>query len=436
MPTIRFNNSTGSDTTASGSAGAIVANGTNASFSGNTVTLDGSPDLSGFDADEDVLWLQTSTGRQFFDLSGADNSAKTVTTVNAPAGTASGLTWGIGGKRATFDNADSRAVFADGKIFWEIETETDQSISSVILCEAAFTVQGASGAKRTITQTANTAAFQGKGTRFRNLKIQNSNGTKTSAVAFSRGAGGYGNVVVVDCIIGDETNTLLSANNSTSSGLEISEFFNCLIQHTTSNGINSVNGAIRVYGTRITGASGDGIRLNGTDTIVLQDSIVDGNDGDGIGCEGTQSKVVYAAGSHFVNNGGDGINLDNNGGGRIAELFGCSFVSNGGYGVNVVATNLPPHLNDLNAFYSNTSGQTNGIAVGPNDITLTADPFVNAGAGDFNLNDTAGGGAVLRAANVMVSADTSLFPFRNFVSDDFGGGGGDTIIIQQAPYFF
>ena len=129
MPTIRFNTSTGSDTNASGSNGSISVNGTSASFSGSVVTLDGSPDLSGFDADEDVLWLQTSTGRQFFDLSSVDDTAKTVTCVDAPAGTASGLTWGIGGKRATLEDINSRLLFSDdAKAGWTAELEDDQTI--------------------------------------------------------------------------------------------------------------------------------------------------------------------------------------------------------------------------------------------------------------------------------------------------------------------
>jgi len=55
-----------------------------------------------------------------------------------------------------------------------------------------------------------------------------------------------------------------------------------------------------------------------------------------------------------------------------------------------------------NADGNNTSGETSGIANGDNDLTLTADPFVNAAADDYNINDTAGGGTVLRAATVTM----------------------------------
>ena len=57
-----------------------------------------------------------------------------------------------------------------------------------------------------------------------------------------------------------------------------------------------------------------------------------------------------------------------------------------------------------NAMGSLASGRLAGFSnveeIDP--ITLTADPFVNAADGDFNINNTAGGGAVLRAVEVTL----------------------------------
>ena len=52
------------------------------------------------------------------------------------------------------------------------------------------------------------------------------------------------------------------------------------------------------------------------------------------------------------------------------------------------------------AGYNNTAnvGGAGGPALNEGFITLTADPFTNAAGGDFSLNNTAGGGAALRAA--------------------------------------
>ncbi len=60
------------------------------------------------------------------------------------------------------------------------------------------------------------------------------------------------------------------------------------------------------------------------------------------------------------------------------------------------------------AFIANAANGTNDMTV----TTLTADPFTNAAGGDFSLNNTAGGGAVLRALNfAMPGISTTRYPF-------------------------
>lgn len=77
-----------------------------------------------------------------------------------------------------------------------------------------------------------------------------------------------------------------------------------------------------------------------------------------------------------------------------AILDGCIAWGNSGYGINgdgsIVCINC--------ATGSNTSGGIHSAAINFNPISLTADPFTSASAGNFNLNTTAGGGAALRAA--------------------------------------
>ena len=56
-----------------------------------------------------------------------------------------------------------------------------------------------------------------------------------------------------------------------------------------------------------------------------------------------------------------------------------------------------------NAFYNcGTNHSDSGNSSG--DIILTADPFVNAAGGDFNLNATNGGGAVLRSTSINLGS--------------------------------
>jgi len=95
------------------------------------------------------------------------------------------------------------------------------------------------------------------------------------------------------------------------------------------------------------------------------------------------------------NNSSHGVLLNSNP--MCATLRNCLLVSNGGYGVSgPVSGNI--RLNNC-AFYSNTSGQTTGLAVqNVGAVTLSGNPFVDAPNGDFDLNSTAGAGAACRGA--------------------------------------
>ena len=72
-----------------------------------------------------------------------------------------------------------------------------------------------------------------------------------------------------------------------------------------------------------------------------------------------------------------------------------------------------------NAYYNNTANYPPSME--SDAITLTADPFTDAAAGDFSLNNTAGGGTVLRAISKTFGSTTG-YPF-NWLTDGSGGGG-------------
>ena len=113
-PKILFNSSTGSDTQASGAGPATAIFGTGASLNSSTsVDLSAdAPNLSGVATDGSAcLWVSTSSGRQFAKITAVNNTTKIVTVALAYGVTATGLTWAIGGKRATLDAASSRTLF-------------------------------------------------------------------------------------------------------------------------------------------------------------------------------------------------------------------------------------------------------------------------------------------------------------------------------------
>ncbi len=80
---------------------------------------------------------------------------------------------------------------------------------------------------------------------------------------------------------------------------------------------------------------------------------------------------------------------------------------------------------------NNTSGRTDGNeALDLDAITLTADPFTNAASGDFSPNNTAGGGALLKAAALGVFGQAvNNFDVGAVQHSDPAGGGGAAYII-------
>lgn len=151
-PVIKFNTSTGSDTLSSGAGPDDAINGSGASLNAST-TVDlsaDSPDLSSIATDGSVvLWVETTSGRQFGEITAVDNSLKTVTVHAAYSVTEIGKNWAIGGVRATIDSSSSRNVFTDITSYWVIELETNQTITSKItIGNASILIRGAASVDR------------------------------------------------------------------------------------------------------------------------------------------------------------------------------------------------------------------------------------------------------------------------------------------------
>lgn len=148
----------------------------------------------------------------------------------------------------------------------------------------------------------------------------------------------------------------------------------CWIHDNTKSGI-LIGSQCSVTGCIISsnsGGSSDGVLINAY-AVNISGNVLYGNGRDGI----RSAAAFWQIGSLYLNN---------------------IVVNNAGYGFN--ASGAAAFANavavDFNAYYNNTSGARNNVTAGAHDITLTADPFTNAGAGDFSLNSTAGGGAALK----------------------------------------
>lgn len=435
--TINFNASTGTDTQASGSAAPATAIfGTNASFSGSTVTLDGSPDLSAFDAATWVLWMQTSTGRQYFDLSAADDVAKTVTCVNAPAGTSTGRTWAIGGKRATLDAATSRTVFVDAKAGWYITTETDQTLTSEITASSSggtatlpVTVSSNNTTRRVLNTTANAAVFNisaGAAWRFKYLQFTCSNATRTSA----RGVRTTLNpdVSFQGCLFGHATNTLLNGFYRDGGGTSWASFVDCGFISCTGKGIDYATAVhLSVAGCTFKDCVG-GLACLGNLTVtnsLFYDLTATAIDSD----SNTIGILTTIIGNTIDGNTGattDGIQLSKT---SLTVILGNQITNNGRYGINA-PTGADAGLHcDWNNYFGNSSGNNN-VTAGPNDTTN--DPqYTDADNEDFSVGTNAkeagfpDSGATLGAGQ---SSTTTYVDQGAAQREEPAGGGGGLLV--------
>ena len=186
-----------------------------------------------------------------------------------------------------------------------------------------------------------------------------------------------------------------------------SEITGCTLDGMSLSEVTTVNGCY------IHGNSGYGIRVPNWTTagyaffsvpISVKNTVVYSNSLGGI-------YVTYASGTNLlgylldiqhcaiVSNTNDGIkHASTIGKLAMLSLDDNIIYGNTGWGVHVTNTAAMIVLNRNNAYGSNTSGARNNLAVGTNDVTLTADPFVAKAANDFTLNNTAGGGAACRGA--------------------------------------
>ena len=422
-PTILFNASTGSDSLSSGAGPATAINGSGASLNGTT-TVDlsaDSPDLSGVATDGSAcLWVQTSSGRQFSQITATDNSLKTVTVNTAYSVTESSRNWAIGGKRATWDNADSRTVFFDAQQGWDIVTETNQSLTSSLSITADGTTNGSVTVRgsdpntlKQIIQTTNAKGLQLDIASYVTIKDLHivTNITNTNTAIASRGSFQVFCNILIDDAGGFSWQNGFSRNGGTPAG----NLYNVRIYDCTGDGFSDVGtGPIIGRFVNCVSSNNGGNGISSNVPVHLINCLFCGNGSNGI----LADAECFVARCATSGNADDGIEVTGYGSLVVDNVI----TSNGGYGINADAEWKYGGVANSNAFFGNTSGQVNNITNGPDDITLTADPFTDAANGDFTLNTTAGGGAELRS-NAFTLGATETRPFR-WLDVSAGTGGG------------
>ena len=424
--TLNYDASTGSDTLASGAGPSTAVTGTATAGAGNIVNLSGSPDLSGVAVD-DVLWVASASGnRHLSRITAVDDGADTVTTEDTLT-LGAGVNFAIGGSRKTLEYDNTANDINDGKAGWRFSlgagTYTMVGNGTHIFTPAAGTLAdgpiefvAASGAatKPVISWSNDFRLF--------NLATVQSNLT-ISGIALENTASASSGAVCVYSAVDDVTYRVVTCDllsygrcidankvtrltvvgsdieSTNNAGIRVAAgtkgvVSNCWIHDCGRSGSvpnsglaalwdnSSTSGSgVSFIGNRVTDSAGYGMFSTSTGTehlAQISNNVIYGSAIDGIAILGNARTSLVC----FVNN----------------------IVSNNiGYGVNFLSGTNPSSLTtyaDFNAFWQNTSGHRNNISAGANDVTLTADPFVDAAAGDFTLNSTAGGGAACEDAGL------------------------------------
>lgn len=407
---IRFNSSTGSDTAASGVGPATAVTGNGASTTASSAVVTGIS-TTGVTAG-DLLWVQSSSGRQFSVIASVDSSTQ-VTCDDTFTNTESGRGWAIGGKRATlagssvlYDQSGSNGDAKAGHIL-ELDSGYTETLNSTINLRVpnsgsqGLIVRGALDAetKPILTFTHAGTGFLALGSYqlIQNLELKNSSATKTNCRAVS--ISNYVNRTHLDLLdIHDQTDFWQHGFYALVSGNTGATISRCSIGNCSGNGVltHVCNNDVYVYRCKLFNCTGGGFRNAYSNRIFITNNLFYGNGSYGAFVDAGTGSIT---GNIFHNNGTDSIKSDT----TSSLHFAGNIVSSTTNGINVVPSLAYQNSNifDLNAFYNCTNNTVN-IEATTGSITLTADPFVSASTGDFNLNADAGGGAVLRSNNYTV----------------------------------
>jgi len=393
---ILFNNSTGSDPTASG-LGAANVYGTGASTTGASAVVTGIS-TTGVSAG-DLLWVQSSSGRQFSIIASVDSSTQ-VTCDDNFDNTESSRTWAIGGKRASI--AGSIRGFddwtADFKNDWTIQFESGytETFTSRLRARTGgqFRIQAEPNAivKPKLTTSNDFIFGQGSGYLVRGIDF-----VKSSSGGTLAGSGSGGSIFFSECGFGDSSNLPSIAFQSD----QPLTFHRCVFnadRHLVTTGNLAANGCVFNGGS--TGIQfGYPSIQHSTVGCLFNGCAVGIYEGVNIGT-GWQPKLIQGNIFKCVD---AGIQVPANNSSRQRGILCINnlFVGSN-YGIEFAASTIPTtslfSVYDSNAFYNiGTSNYLNDDGNTFNDIILTADPFVSAANGNFNLNDFPGGGNLLRA---------------------------------------
>lgn len=369
----------------------------------------------------------------------------------------------LGGSILTIQEALNNA--ANGNVEW-VQSGT-YTITSTITSEAGGnrtspsiigygTTHGDNGTKPLITTATNSIPLltTSNSTPNSNMYLQNLSFSSTAATKSNGmvlGTNAY-YVTMIDC---DWINLGVTGSNGavidlSNGGVAGFQFFHSSITGAAGIGIHANHGTgATVVDSYFYGGGGDAAIENGDiannpDSLTVDNTIIANNTGAGIQCVAGDHEPcqITVTRSTIVGNGNSGVLYFTNAGATTAishiTMRSNVLYGNTGYGLSVPATssaNPMVNLNlDYNAWGANTTAAyPANVPAGPNDVTLSSDPFTNTAGQDYSLTGSAG--ALLTGTGYLgafpagsTTSHTSIGAFQPAA----GGGGGTSIsVISQ-----
>ena len=303
----------------------------------------------------------------------------------------------VGGKRATLDSSVElfEYNYNNGKSY-DVELETDQTITTAINGTGGRGVtlrikSDTPNTKRTITCSAQ-EVFKGGYIYATDLNFESTHATGYMQQSTNSGTVWYGHFYGTRCNFGNSTNnfsqffnflstTYSCFNECTFDSFSSYVFYYSFPDCVKCSFVNNANYIVYYNGTSPVSGSFVSCLFN--------------NNVGGFRWRKGWKGIVYGC---IINNTGQGSTPLIDGTTDVAnewKYIESSIISNCSVALSSTIENQT--LLNRNAYYNN--GFTEPLPNDTNGITLTADPFVDAANGDFNLNADAGGGATLRSTN-------------------------------------
>lgn len=465
FPVILVNSATGSDTAASGAGPSTALTGSSAStdVTGLIVTLDGSPSLTNVATDgTHCIFLNDSTAgaRNFGRITAKDDGAKTVTVDTAFRTGASGLSWAIGGKRATISGTTSIKLFSnnaaagDAMPGWTVRMESGHTESGTGInarragntTDGWITLEGEDGAVTRPVYTCSAGALttiqsHPMYVRFRNFDLKKSGSSGSTAIS----GVAYCEIVGMRILNNGGVKFATGIQNAVNNGGLIIR--DCYIETVTGDGIYLLNcGGAIVENNVINGCGSSGVfaSLNSITTgFVFRGNIVSGCV-DGIkytnaSTSATVQLPTIIANNTIDSNTGDGIEVGATstqiGGLQNLIIENNQITDNGGYGVNFSGTSVTDFLLSVlrasvrnNNFgtgaTSNTSGDINLTLTLTGSNNIAVDPqYAGSGVYTVGTNSKALGFPLTDIGGGIVAGNRSYVDIGALQRKESGGGG-------------